>query len=190
MEIFQLWKTTWLIAGWMGQGTQQLPQPIESNILSYHIICYLIIMYNMNLKQPCNEVDLCGEEVALLSSHPFSLADTWQKILYFIFFYFWSSWYLAENCILYILYFWSSWFMAENFILYMFFFQSCWYLGENFILYIFYIQSRWYLGEIFIINIFQFQSPWYLAENFIYKFFTFGLADTWRRKSILYYFYF
>ena len=31
---------------------------------------------NINLKQPCNEVDLRGEEVAFLSSHPFSLADT------------------------------------------------------------------------------------------------------------------
>ena len=37
---------------------------------------------NINLKQPCNEVDLRGEEVAFLSSHPFSLADTSTFILY------------------------------------------------------------------------------------------------------------
>ena len=28
-----------------------------------------------NLEQPCDEVDLCGEEVALLPSPPFSLAN-------------------------------------------------------------------------------------------------------------------
>ena len=36
----------------------------------------VLYVRKINLKQPCDEVDLRGEEVAFLSSHPFSLADT------------------------------------------------------------------------------------------------------------------
>ena len=34
-----------------------------------------------NLKQPSNEIDFGGEEVALLPSLPFSLTDTWQNYI-------------------------------------------------------------------------------------------------------------
>ena len=34
-------------------------------------------MTMMNLKQPCKEIDLCGEDVALFSPSPFCFTQAW-----------------------------------------------------------------------------------------------------------------